>query len=288
MIVGRFLQLAGADLTYEPEGKSGKRIDFKAAFDDGIVLVEATSPEYNWQGEEAVRAQRPLLDILSAEAPQGWWIAVEELPAHEANDKHAPFRRAVRELLARLPDPSVAVETFELEAELANGRVRLSAFPGQPQTDPLAMTPGATLMDDLWGRISKAVRAKREQARAFRGIAPVLLALDSNFYTDRGDFDLALFAKGDGALTSQREAEVAGVLVFSGLGFTSGLDPVLYIHPLFDGRLPDNLGSLERREWTAEGLKIKPSVGPPILERLPFIDHDSWGQMSRSTTNVGR
>src|ERR1017187_7496301 len=47
MIVGRTLQLLGADLEYESGASNGKRPDYLATFPDGKVYIEATAPYYD-------------------------------------------------------------------------------------------------------------------------------------------------------------------------------------------------------------------------------------------------
>src|SRR5947209_7447095 len=44
LVVGRTLQVLGADITVEEEQSDGKRIDFSARFPDAMVAVEAVSP----------------------------------------------------------------------------------------------------------------------------------------------------------------------------------------------------------------------------------------------------
>ena len=43
-----------------------RRVDFEGVFPGGTVFVEATSPDYNWEGVTKVRHQEPLLDIIAA------------------------------------------------------------------------------------------------------------------------------------------------------------------------------------------------------------------------------
>lgn len=240
MIVGRFLQLAGATLTYEPLGAGGRRVDFEGVFPGGTVFVEATSPDYNWEGVTKVRHQEPLLDIIAAEAPDGWWVMVDDLPDHRPDDSRRGFRRAVRELMKNIPDVASAGDGLDVATVLPNGRLSMHLRPGRPEdTDPVAMSPGATLLENSWDRIISSVRGKRRQARAFHELGPVLLALDSSWYTDEDDFDLALFGgtysslspngqeqassfHATGVFATQLQAEFAGALVFRDLGFCAG------------------------------------------------------------------
>ena len=297
MIVGRFLQLVGATLTYEPDSADDRHVDFLAAFRSGSVFVEATSPEYNREGVARAAHREPLLDILTDEAPHGWSIRVEQLPNHGPDDSRKAFRRTVRALLADLPDQATADQEPVIKAEFPNGRLVMRLRRGRPDgADPLASYPGPSFVGNTRDEISRAVRRKRDQARAFHQLGPVMLALDSGFWTDDDDFDLALFggthvtigADGEthtssfdatGAFATQRAAEFAGALVFVDLGFVSGPDPLLYLHPRFVGDLPSELGVLERRELTDDGIRVVPATETGVLERLPFVSRAEFEKM---------
>jgi hypothetical protein len=297
MIVGRFLQLTGASLLYEPESAAGKHVDFQASFASGTVFVEATSPDYNREGVQRVHYAEPLLDVLVAESPRGWWVLVDELPRQGPDDSRRTFRATVRALFAEVPDPTAAGHEHELVAELPNGRLAVSLMPGRPDTgDAIRMSPGPTLLENSWDRIVAAVRGKRAQARAFRGLGPVVLALDSAWYTDEDDFDLALFGGShetlepggrlgpsvfhpSGVLARQQTAEFAAVLVFHDLGFVRGPDPVMYMHPKFAGRLPPELDFLERRELTDHGISVTPPARTGVLEALPFVGAAEFAEL---------
>jgi hypothetical protein len=48
IVVGRYLQILGADVEPEPLGSNGTRIDFRAAFPDGVTIsVECVSKRFN-------------------------------------------------------------------------------------------------------------------------------------------------------------------------------------------------------------------------------------------------
>ena len=61
-----------------------------------------------------------------------------------------------------------------------------------------------------------------------------------------------------------------------GITLRGGPDPVLYLHPRFEGALPDALLSLERRTYDTEAKRIvilKPSA-TGILEKMGFVPPD--------------
>lgn len=289
LIVGRFLQLSGATLTYEPLGTGTRRVDFMAAFAGGTVFVEATSPQYNEAGVTDARYQEPLLDIVEAAVPYGWRALIQRLPDHGANDSRKRFRREVQRLFADLPDPASTDQAVNLDVAFPSGHFSVTLEPGRADdADALAMYPGQHLRENSGERISAAIRGKRDQAREFRDLGPVILALDSAWYTDEDDFDGALFGgtydtvmpdrslspvsfHPTGELATQRDAEFAAVLVFRDLGFARGSDPTLYIHPRFTGSLPSQLDFLERKEMTPSGIRVTPATETGVLERLPFM-----------------
>ncbi len=297
MLVGRFLQLAGATVEYEPAGVGGLHVDFLAEFASATAFVEAVSPDYNRLGENRARYAEPLLDILNEEAPRGWWVLVHELPAQGPDDRRRVFRHAVRGMFADVPAEAATSDGLDMGVTLPNGRVAVTLRPGRPEhADPIGMSPGPALIENDRERITTAVRGKRAQARAFHDQGPVLLALDAAWHTDIGDFDTAVFGGsyatlgpdgklGDtrfrptGIFGRQKAAEFAAALVFPELGFVHARDPLLYMHPLYGGDLPPELDFLERRSMTAQGIRVASATGAPLLERLSLVSEADWAQM---------
>lgn len=290
LVVGRFLQLAGASVEYEPAiiGVE-ERVDYAATFGATVAFVEATSPAFNQDAADRVRHREPLLDILVEETPDGWRVDVVDLPEQGPDDNLHDFRRAVRALFGDLGRRPAVEGTTEISSRLPNGRIVLRARRGGDSTAyPLGSWPGAAFRDDTHRKLQLAVRRKRRQARAYAPHGPVLLALDSEatWGTSISDFDAALFGSpsptsflANGALATQQHAEFAGVLAFVDLGFTSSSDPVIYLHPRFQGDLPPELMVLEFRELGPDGIRATPATGNPILARLPFIAVEDWAAM---------
>ena len=68
----------------------------------------------------------------------------------------------------------------------------------------------------------------------------------------------------------------AAALMFLNVGFLGGPDPVLYLHPRFEGRLPEALQALERRIYDAQVgaiVTIEPST-TSVLGHLRFVSRD--------------
>jgi hypothetical protein len=156
----------------------------------------------------------------------------------------------------------------------------------------VVMEAPLTTFHDSTRIIREAVEGKRRQARNVA--VPVLVAVDGKgISTDLEDFDTALlghhtqcfdqfgtlyhptfdpdglFARGKG------EPTISGVLAFTEVGVLRCSEPVLYVHPRFEGHLPDALQQLERRTLGAEGILIQEAVTRGLLEELGFIDPDS-------------
>jgi hypothetical protein len=65
--------------------------------------------------------------------------------------------------------------------------------------------------------------------------------------------------------------------VFLNVGFLGGPDPVLYLHPRFEGRLPEALQPLERRTYDAEVVGAIVTEEPSttgVLGALRFVSRD--------------
>lgn len=63
----------------------------------------------------------------------------------------------------------------------------------------------------------------------------------------------------------------AGVLAYTEVGFPRVKDPVVYIHPRYDGALPDSLMSLEVRTLEGTGVRVQPARMKKILAELELV-----------------
>jgi hypothetical protein len=287
MIVGRFLQLLGAKLDYEPVGENGRKVDWLAALTGGPVYIEATSPVSNAWIEQTARRQGPLLDIIETEAPPGWSVSVRRLPAIGPNDSRRPFRAAVQALARSVPDPATVSpdEWVDLSAQVDQGAIRLAFRPVRYDSGAaIVMSPGGAGRDDTGSRIVDAVRDTRPQGRAFPG--RVILAVDAPS-SERQDFDAALLGhtvatlgedlstlsrefRRAGELARQAKVEYPAVLVFPHLGMFGGYDPIVYMHPRFEGVLPSEFASLETRSLGASGIETQPATRLGIIDGVGF------------------
>jgi len=297
LVVGRFLQVLGAEVEHEPTGLGGVKLDWRATFPDGqVVYIEATSPAYN-RAAHREHARREAMHAIIADAmPAGWWVAPMRLPRLGLHEARGEFRETVRSMLASLPigsSHSIA-DPLRLEALTAHGQIELRVWPGKdgkPKRSPIATASYGAHYDDSSLRVNVAAKAKRHQARAFPGEV-VLLAIDAPFEgPDLEDFDDALFGhivyligeeagisgarfRPDGALATQRIAEYAGVMAFGRVSMFGVGDPTLYHHPRSVGSLPAQLLTLRHRTLEGGAIRNVPAVQTGIADGIGFPSAD--------------
>jgi hypothetical protein len=286
LVVGRFLQLLGGTLEYEPVGANQRKVDWLATFRDGTcAYVEATSPLVNrWIGQSAL-SNAPLLEIIEAEAPDGWSIVVGNLPDIGPQESRGPFRRAVHKVVAALPDPKAFRDEYiDRAIGTPQGELELRFRPGRYAGGAIVGSPGGGGVDDCASRIADAVKDKRLQGRAFPG--RVFLAIDAPD-CEADDADVALFGstfqtldptthrlgpvefRPNGSLALQKQVEYPGVLVFN-VGVFGGTDPVLYHHPMLQGAQPASFHDLEQRSLASMSIEHAPARIQSILHDLDF------------------
>jgi hypothetical protein len=293
LVVARTLQTLGAFITCEPENPvDGTRIDFMARFPDYEVGVEATSPLFDRQVGATTKNYAPLTDIIEELIPHEWAVGVVSLPDLGPSDSKREFKSAAKEML-NVPPPAAGEEKREVERELPEGDIRLTllskTFYGLSDETRVVMEALLTTFDDSKRIIREAVEGKRRQARNVA--APVLVAVDGKgISTDLEDFDTALFGRytqfldrfgmlqpptfeADGLFArGEGEPTISGVVAFTEVGFLRCSEPVLYLHPRFQGRLPDALLQLERRTLGANGVSVQGAQSGEFLEILGFVD----------------
>jgi hypothetical protein len=289
LIVARMLQVLGASIGFEPDGRDGSRIDFAARFTDLPINVEAVSPIVDGEAGEAVKLRTPLLDIVEPLVPEGWGAMVLNLPDLGPNDSKRRFRQEVTNVMASLPLSST--KPVELIADLPQGQIRLQLFQGEFGGRAILSEPPITSWNNSEQRIRCAAQRKKRQARAADG--PALVAIHAGGISSKfEDFDIALFGRTferldrqlevietgfqPSGLFAERRSEppvLAGALAFVRVGFKRFPDPVLYLHPRFSGCFPDSLRMLERRylDPAGEGIVTIPSRHPDFMAELMFV-----------------
>lgn len=290
LIVARVLQELGAQLTVEASNLDGKRPDFGAHFADGSVVVEAIAPEYNQEVTEEARHRVPLLNFLEARRPDGWQIAVLELPNIGPADSQSEFKGAVLRMLANLP-PTDAARPIEMVERISSGTIELQLFPDHDDYGGLLCEPPLVAFDDTEKRIRHALKKKRQQVRGSE--SPVILAVHGlGMASSLRSFDCALYGRTvdvynrrlqltktmfeqKGEFTARRSSPptYAAVLAFVCVGLTGGPAPVLYLHPRFVGHLPAAMLELEQRFFDGDANEIRslPPQKTDLMERLKFV-----------------
>lgn len=71
-----------------------------------------------------------------------------------------------------------------------------------------------------------------------------------------------------------RVPEFSAVLAFPRLGIAGGDDPILYVHPKFQGTLPDALLVLEQRRLGSDGILGTSATQTGIIDALGFPTTD--------------
>jgi hypothetical protein len=290
LIVARTLQILGASIKVEvPIEQTKKNPDFLAQFPNGTIIVEATVPKTNEEIRQHSNRNEDLVEIIESLAPEGWTVAVWRLPKLGPNDSKKQFKNAIKEIFNshRLEDHNQIVE---ISSELDCGEISLTLFPGRKGDRAVGVRGMASGMDDTEIKIRKTVERKKKQVR--KASEPVLLAIGTQPLSGGlDDFDRALFGRtyerlgyfrepvevgfdGDGLFAKKRPEPptYAGVLAFTGVGWLGVADPVLYLHPRFDGQLPQSLYRLEQRTYTESfGVNIQPAQGQRILQEMNFV-----------------
>lgn len=295
LIVGRTLQILGADIEAEPGGASNTRIDYAAHFPDANATVEAVSPVFDSTVGETAKKRNPLLDIIESESPADIWVMVSTLPDIGPQDSKKRFRSTIRRLLATTGD--IGSSPLEVSEELLEGTIRFTLVKKGATVPPgksVGSEPPLTSFDNTEQRIRRAVARKRRQGR-HSGDAPALVAIHATgISSSYEEFDQALFGrdvatvdsrghllstefKADGMFAEgSGEPTWAAVLAFLGVGFMGGPDPILYLHPRFEGKLPDALLALEERVYDPELGKfiVREPLRAGVLEGMGFVSRD--------------
>jgi hypothetical protein len=275
LIVARALQALGARLEREKATASGRRPDFLAWFLDQALVVEATSPEFLSAYEESRQRVDPLEKIIHQATPLGWDVWISELPEIGPAASKREFKRTVTELL-RIPPPQHDQDSREIEQALGDGMIRLKLIAGRGDRPSIAGGPAFGYWSDAVSRIRRAVKRKRRQVRG--STHPRLVAIDARFGATFRDFDRALFGdEGDGQggeFTTARQSDpvFAGALVFPEVGFTCPHEPVLYLHPRFNGRLPSQVEAFEQRVVADAQVETIPARSRRVLQALRPVD----------------
>jgi hypothetical protein len=300
LVVGRTLQELGAEIECEPEGlPSGKRPDFVARFPEGTVFVEAVSPVLDRELAAAAGGEAPIMRLVEDSVPLGWAADIRALPCVGPDESKRHIKAFLRREM-NIPPPAHDDEGVEIRATFEQGDLRVILFP-QSRRGPSADTKIARYnatgyfpndKDVLRG----AVKREYEQLRNLDGTTLVALNMSSTT-SSREDLDEALF----GVTVSQRDQHgdelgqyfradglfaggygkptISGVLAFPEVGLLGCADPVLWVHPRFEGEFPQALNDLETRYApyapdADPAVIVHPAKKANLLTNLGFVEKE--------------
>lgn len=277
MIVGRFLQLRGAsELECEP-GEGGRRVDWRAAFPDGTVHVEATVPLYNAGAGTTLRQRARLLDYIDERAPKGWWLWPSRFPKNGESAPLGAYKQLVDELLSQLPpsETTPLEERRELLGRLPEGQLRIGAV-RTAKDGGLATEGGIAYMDNSELRVKTAWEDKRKRKQGRSVPPPALLAIQGSFGgADLEDFENALFGRDlplgavpDGVMVTERNPPWAGVVAFPEVSPAGTRDPVVFLSPWYDSGLPQSMERLEVRTLVNGKLLVREAQDRDVMSTI--------------------
>lgn len=245
LVTGRFLQLRGAkSLVGHPDTRSGRRVDWRAEFDDGPVSLEASVPVFDAAVGTQMRDDARLLDLMGTLVPPGWTALPSALPRLDGAASLGPYRRLVEAMFSGLPDPSTLPgQILHLQGALSEGPLEVGLY-AKATGEPIGMEPGGAYFPDAEQRIAAAWNDKRKRAQGRAAEPPPILALmGAGFGVRLHHFQNALFGAfmTSGVMVSDMSPPWAGVLAFIDLGYRRGADPVFFASPHWPSELPERL-----------------------------------------------
>jgi len=275
IVVGRYLQVLGAEVEPEPQGSNGTHVDFRATFPDGIIVsVECVSKRFNLEAQKTIQRHGKMAQMLDEVGPTRWAIELHKLPKSDSPIEFQPYVQAAREWYATLPEPMEGGPRPVFGFDGEGGRMELEAIPFPSGSKPNHMGPAVAWYDDSIERLKDALidSHKRKQARG--AIPPVFLAIDCPFHGPGAeDFDQALFGftvDPSGLLVTDKDIPFAGVMAFLSMSMVGAADPVLYLNPYQRWNLPAALANHERRVWKS-GIEKTPATREPVIESIGFV-----------------
>ena len=283
LVVARTLQELGADIECEPENPIDRsRVDYAATFPEGVVFVEAVSPELDKELGAVLKRESPLTQLIKDNVPPGWAADVKELPNVGPDES----KRHIKALLQRkmnISPPTRDDDEVEVRGSFEQGDLRVILFPqsrhGLSTDTKIAVSNLIEYFPNDHAALLGALQRKYRQLRNLDGTCLVALNMFSTT-ASRDDLDRALFGtsvtqsdrswnevrryrRRDGLFAGGAgEPTISGVLAFPEVGFLRCADPVLWVHPRFEGMFPRALNDLETRF-----APYAPDVDPTVIIR---------------------
>jgi len=294
LIVGRTLQELGADIECEPDNtETNSKPDFVARFPDGMVVVEAVSPVLDRELAAIIGGETPVTKLIEDNVPPGWAADIRALPSVRPDES----RRHIKAYLKReldIPPPSRDDEEVEIRERFEQGDLRIILFPQSRHRlsadTKIAMYNATTYWPNDMAVLRGAVERKREQLSNLGSTTLVALNMTSTT-SSREDLDRAQFSvtvsdvdcygnevpayfEANGLFAGGRgEPTISGVLAFPEVGYLRCADPILWVHPRFEGDFPQALKVLESRYAPDTGaeVSIEQAKRVDLLKNLRFV-----------------
>ncbi|HEY5051795.1 MAG TPA: hypothetical protein VII45_00120, partial [Solirubrobacterales bacterium] len=168
IVVGRYLQVLGAEVEYEPDGSNGTHVDYRATFPDGIVVsVECVSKRFNQEAQQTIERNGKLARMLADVGPTGWIIEFKRFPEANSADEFRPYVEHAKQFYSTLPEATADGRHVEFVWQGVSGQMELEAIPFSKGTMANHLGPAVTFMDNSIERLKYALkdRQKRKQAR---------------------------------------------------------------------------------------------------------------------------
>lgn len=290
IIVGRYLQVLGADIEPNAPGNNGTDVDYRATFPDGVVVsIECVSKRYNMEAHKEMRRHGNMSRMLDAVGPHTWTIDFHKLPKAQSFKEFQPYVDRAAEFYATLPEAVEDGPRIRFEWTGEQGHMQLEAIPFPRGTMPNHIGAGVGWIDNSIERIKAALIDSHKRKQGQGACRPVFLAVDSPFMgPDAEDFDQALFGQTvdhrgfnahesvgvsfnpNGILVTDRDIPFAGVIAFLGMRMTTASDPVIYLNPYQRWKLPAALAAHEQRVWTSR-IDRTSATREPVIDKVGFI-----------------
>jgi hypothetical protein len=281
LVVARTLQELGADIECEPVNPvDGSRVDFAAKFPDATVFVEAVSPVLDRELGEVFSREAPLTELIKDSVPPGWAADIRGLPNVGPDES----KRHIKAFLRRemdLPAPTNDDEEVEIRESFEQGELRVILFPqsrhGLSANTKIAMRNAISYWPNDEAVLRGAVKRKYKQLSNLNGTTLVALNMTSTT-SEREDLDRALFGTSvtqrDGLfIGGEGEPTISGVLAFPEVGVLRCDDPILWVHPRFQGEFPQALYDLEIRNVPGVTPEVNVQQGKTdLLRNLRFVE----------------
>jgi hypothetical protein len=276
LMVSRFLRVRGASEVDAPHRtERDRRVDWRAVFDDGILHVEATVPNYDPDSTDLIRRRARLLNVIEDRMPSGWTAIVRRVPNIGDDERLGPFKNLVRDLYNQLPDPARVPPDgiYLLSGSLDQGPLRLGMLPKQYPGRRIGAGPAYAVYPDAELRISAVWDDDRKRQQGRSAPPPAVLAIRGTWGTDLNAFANGLLGRdlSSGPMATDRNPPWASVVAFREFWHAGAkYDPVFLPSPYYNGPIPGAIARLETYQAVGGRLEMVPATDSNVLAGFSF------------------